>query len=532
MGKIDTKTSLIQNSNLFLHIADKGSIDISITDIDGSTFTIDSIADANFATTLGSDVDGVINRAIEIGDSVTLSHMATAANEGLTGTVTAVTDEQIAVTKTSAHTITNEAASADVNVVAFKKTYQFVEAGDLSFVDGCMGIILASKLVDMWDTLDLDKYLRPFTSIEPRAKSLASLNGWEPHDLSTINAIRDTALEIRTIATASADQIYHLFRSGDLKEATDQFKVWPSSQAELDAPFTAVMTGYINQLFKTYDSAGDDNRFSNGVTWFTRCAEQYKTIVMEEHEVDYAEIMPVSAANDADPKLIATDVSISGGGVWLNIDVTDDTIDYDGDVDSVIKQFDRWLEGDSQYNQTVHEKINWLLRQTSNINQGDAGDLRGDKQWPITTFSGNVFTIQGYLVNYKASQRNDLRVVDTSGVTWQWPSSMTLSVAAAAIAVGGTFTVYHTNTYGTDNAVLFQNESSVEQRDIPIELNVDIVMAFSSYTVDGHTGGDNLPVTIAFNKPGSIEPDIVEVVLAGTNITATISAAADPSYIA
>lgn len=532
MAKITAKASLVQASNLFLHIADKGGTDVALAFVSGIEWTISS-ATAAWTTTGSADADGVINRAVEIGDVLTYSHSSITGNEGITFTVTGVTATDITVDELVG-TPTAETAGADINIVAFKKTYQFVEAGALTFIDGCQGIVLASKLVDMWDTLNLDKYDRPFTSIEPRAKSLASLNGWETHDQDTTDAIRDTAMEVRDSATSSARQIYALFRSGSLNGGTDQFNIWPSSDAPITAPVALVMQGYANQMVLIYDAAGADNRDSNGVTWFTRCAEIGKTIVMEEHSLDYAEIVPVSAANAIDPKLVATDGTISGGGIYTNIDITDATIAYSGDVDSSFYDFDILIEGDNQTNQTVHEKVNWLLRQTTDINQSVDEVLRGDKQWPITTFSGEVFTVQGYLLNYSAAQRNDLRVIDDTVTTRQWPSIMTLSVAAPALAAGGTFSIWHSNTYGTDAAVLFQDEGGTPQQDITITspATVDIVMAYSTYSVDGHTGGNALDITISYNRPAFIEPDVVTTTLSGSNVTATISPAADPSYIA
>ena len=461
--------------------------------------------------------------------------MGNAANEGIVGTVTNVTALVLTADKTSGHTMVTETAGADLNVVATKKTYQFTEVGALSFVDGVQGIVLASKLVDMWDGLNLDKYLKPFNSIEPRAKSLASLNGWEPHDTSTINAIRDTALEIRATATSAAHQIYALWRSGDLNAGTDQFNFWASSDAELTAPNQAVMTGYMNQLFLIYDLAGADNRFSNGVTWFTRCAEPFKTIVMEEHEVDYAEIIPVSAANGIDPKLIIDDAS---GAPYSNVTFTNDTADYSGDVDGSPFNFDYLIDANTESNQTVHNFINYQLRLATDINGlGDGGTMRGDKQWPITTFSGEVFTVIGYLLDYSAAQRNDLRVVDTTPTTHSWPSVMTITITSGSLAIGGAFTIWHKESYGTDAAVIFQNESDVNQQDIVVAASVSVVMAYSTYAVDGHNsagagGGEPLPVVISVNRPGFIEPETVEATFSGSNISVALPNIPDPSYIA
>ena len=532
MAKITAKASLIQNSNLFLHIADKGGTDVALAFVSGIEWTLTS-ATAAWITTGSADVDGVINKALVVGDLITLSHTDNTANEGITGTITAVTATVITFDLVSG-TPAAETAGADMNIVAFKKTYQFTEIGALSFVDGVQGIVLSSKLVDMWDTLDLDKYDRPFTSIEPRAKSLASLNGWEPHDTDTQNAIRDTALEIRDSVTDAARQIYALWSSGSLNDAADQFTFWPSSDAALTAPTQAVMTGYINQLFLIYDVDGSDNRSSNGVNWFTRCAEAGKTIVMEQHDVDYAEIIPVSAANSIDPKLVASDGTISAGGIYASI-VYNSDVDgiYVGDVDGSNFNFDGYVEGNSQTNQTVHEKVNWLWRQSTDINNdGTGATLRGDKQFPLTSFSGEVFTLQTYLLNYNAAQRNDLRVVDNVDVTHQWPSSMTLTVTAPTLAIGGTFSVWHANTYGTDAAVLFQNEGAVNQQDITIAASVGIIMAYSTYAVDGHTPDTPLDVMISYNRPGFIEPDVIAATLAGSNLSVAISPTADPSYIA
>lgn len=541
MAKITSKASLVQNTNLFLHIADFGGSDIALADAGGGSWTLTSTAEiADWGATSGPDANGIYNRGLVVGDEITLSHMGNAANEGITGTVTTVASNVLTFNNASSTPVA-ESNSANINVLATKKTYQFVEAGGLDFQDGVQGIILHSKLVDMWDTLDLDKYFKPFASIEPRAKSMANVYGWEPHDQDTIDAIRDTALEIRNLPTDSAHKIYALWRSGDLhnvgdRQTTgDQFYFWPSSDAAMDPPTAAVMKGSINQLFLIYDAAGADNRFSNGVTWFTRCAEPLKTIVMEEHQVDYAEIMPVSAANALDPKLTVSDAS---GAPYNDVDYTNNTLVQSHLVDGVSHDFDAVVDANvdntnaNETNEVVHNRINWMLRQSTDINSGDGGQMRGDKQWPITSFTGDIFTVQGYLNDFNAAQRNNLRVVDDGGITRQWPSILTLIITAGSLAVGGTFSIYHKSSYGTSAAVLFQNESDVNQQDIAITGSDSIVMAYSTYNVDGHTPNTPLDIVIAYNRPGFIEPDTVEATLDGSNLTVALPLTADPSYTA
>lgn len=194
-----------------------------------------------------------------------------------------------------------------------------------------------------------------FTSIEPRAKALANKDGWEPHDFDTLNAIRDTALEIRPDATSAYTKSYALLRStGSLHETTDQMTFWSDNDAWDTAPNQAVMTGYLNQLVLIHDVP---NAVDNRGTWYSRCAEAGKTIVMESHDLQYAEIYPVSANNGIDPKLAdpgsgvpyTSDATIAAGGDYANIQYYSDVDGiYSGDVDGTPYDFYGYVDADSK----------------------------------------------------------------------------------------------------------------------------------------------------------------------------------------
>ena len=159
-------------TNLKLHVADKGGTDIAIS----KSASILTITNSVVDFTASSEAAGVVNRPLVVNDIIKLNHTTNALNEGVTAQITAVSAHSITATILTG-TGATEAAASDISITAFKKTYQFLAAGGLSFVDGVQGIILASKLVDLWDSSDLDKYDRVFASIEPRAKSIASING-------------------------------------------------------------------------------------------------------------------------------------------------------------------------------------------------------------------------------------------------------------------------------------------------------------------------------------------------------------------
>lgn len=529
MAKITSKASLVLGTNLKLHIADKGGTDIAINKA-GAVLTITS-STTNF--TGSSEAAGIVNRPLAIGDTITLSHTGNALNEGVTATISAAGANSLTATIVSGTGVT-EGAGADINIVAFKKTWQYLAAGGLSFVDGVQGIVLASKFVDLWDATDLDKYDPGFTSIEPRAKSIAAINGWEPHDASTADANRDTAMEIRPSKTAAATKIYALLRSTSNAHApTDQITYWYGGDAEMTAPSNFVMTGYANQNVLIYDYNGGAPIDKRG-TWYTRLAVEGKTTVMEQHSLNYAEIYPISAANAIDPKLIVSDATIAAGGIYANIDFNLDVDSiYSGSVDGTPYNFYGFIDGDSQTNEAVHQKINYLWRQATNVNSDGTGpQKRGDKQWPITSFSGDAFTVKSYLLNYKASQRNNLTLVDTGGNNRTWPSIYTLTPTAPALVVGGTFSLIHKDSHGTATPVYLKNEAGTDQKDITIAASQDIVVAYSTYANGGHTPNTPIDLVMTWNKPNAVEPDNTEFTLGPANQSVAMTPTADPSYTA
>ena len=530
MAKIIAKAGLVLGTNLKLHITDKGGTDIAITDNGDGTGTITSTV-VDFTAT--SELAGIVDKPIIVGDIITISHTTENNNEGKRVTATAVLANSITYDDTADGALTTEIAGSDINLTTFKKYYQYLEASGLSFIDGVSGIVLVSVMVDLWDATDLDIYDPAFTSIEPRAKSIASYNGWEFFDTSSFKASRDMALEYRDNSTSSARNIFTLLRSENTHAPTDQFTIWADSDTWDTAPTLAVTLGYINELVEVYDMAGADNRASNGVTWYARCMMPYKTPLMQPFSLEYAEIIPVASGNALDTKLTHTDGEISAGGVWANISFSSD-IDgiHEGLVQEISYNFYGNVEGDAQLNATVHEKMHWLYRQPIDVNTDGTGTpMRGDKQFPKTSFVGNEFYVDAYLTNYSTAQRNDLTLIDIIPVNRKWDVSASLVIEGDALSQGGTLSLIHEDTFGTSGAVYLKNEAGVDQKDIPITSSVGITIAYSTYNINGHTAGDPIPIRMSWNRAGVIEPDNKPFILSGDTLQ-SITSKANPSYIA
>ena len=499
MGKINNKTNLILGTNLFFHLVDISGTDISINIINSE------IISTTTDFTASSSNNGIISRAIKADDVIYLKNANEAANNSLELQVNAVLTNSIEYTVLSGTPI-DESAGANINIQAKKKTFQFLEDGKLNFVDGVKGLILSSVITDLWTNFDLDRYDPVFTSIESRAKSLAFINGWEPHDSDTLNAIRDTALEIRSSTIDNPHKIYALLRSNNLHDTTDQFYFWSENDSEMTAPNKAVMTGYINQLVLIYDENGDDNR---GI-WFTRCAEPRKTIIIEQHNINFAEIIHVYSENQIDPKLgdesgpYTPDSIISSD--YNKIKYKSKTTPISRNINGTIYTFSGIIKCNNYSNTKVHEKINWLLRQPININSDSGENVRGDKQWPLTSFSGDKFNLfDTFPDNFNILERNNLRVIDDNDNIIQWPIIVTLVIDVDVLGIGGTMNIYHENTFGSSDVVFLQNVNNENQENILIAATNSIIIEYSTYKVDGHTPNTPLDLRIAYNRPGFIE---------------------------
>ena len=230
-----------------------------------------------------------------------------------------------------------------------------------------------------------------------------------------------------------------------------------------------------------------------------------------------------------------SDATVAAGGVYANIDVNVDVDSlYSGDVAGTLRSFQGFIDGDTKENEAVHTKLHYLLRQPTNINSDGTGpQIRGDKTPPISSFSGDLITLQNYyLLNYNASQRNNLNLVDGTGATRSWPSAYVVTVAAPNVAIGGTFSIIHTDTFGSSGPTYLISDAAVLQQDRPIGSSVSIVVAYSTYNNGGHAPSTPIPLVLTYNRPGFIEPDNIDFTLSAANITVNISPTADPSYSA
>lgn len=523
MAKITDKTSLVLGTNLFFHLTDRQSTDISIDATNNKIVTGGAV---DFAADAGGT--GIRNNLFQVGKTIVINGSSNAANE-FTATITAVTATEITFSSPST-TPVDEAAGALMTVRQQEKYFEFEEAGGLSFIDGVSGSAFHSKFVDLWATVPF-RYFDPVTDdFEPRAKAIYILNHWDFFNADTRFAVRDTAVSVQpsTASPLSESKQYALLVSDPLHAVTDQFYFWNAADAEMDPPTAAVMTGYINQLVLIYDGP---NVIDNRGDWWVRCAEPGKTVAMQLRSLNYAEKVAVTVTNQIDPKLVADDATIAAGGIYENI-----VIEEDADsaqivtVDGADYTVERSVEAANQSNETVHEKINWLQRQPININADGTGPaIRGDKSIPFTSFVGENLYLDGFMTNIKATERNFVTFIDASGTEFAYPrvAGVTVSVPSSFAGATAQIGLIVRDTFGSSAAVPVQDELGNDL--------IDIVMDAASKSFAVVYPGSDIELAVIFEHPGVAIPYVDKENYSIQNLasqTFNLSPQQDGSYVA
>ena len=166
---------------------------------------------------------------------------------------------------------------------------------------------------------------------------------------------------------------------------------------------------------------------------------------------------------------------------------------------------------------------------------------RGDKQFPLTSFVGEVFTIQGFGANHASSDQNNLRFVDLTLTVRQYNTiaafALLLGAAFAAASPTPVVTVWVADTHGglAADAVVVDDASATPLQDVPLStISTSISFAYSTYSGGGHTPGTDLEILISYNQPGVAEADLFGPFTIQPNTTQgfQLSPRLDPSYVA
>lgn len=400
-------------------------------------------------------------------------------------------------------------------------TIQLSIAGNLS-TDGVTLQAVYSFLKEEWRTDDnLIKY--PFPLIAITEEQFELINSWNWADATTKNLIRDGGWR-RYAAdnSTSIEEYMNVTTLGTFAEATDLAYYLQVPAVSGGTPSDFVYDGPVNEAVQIYAAAGYGNYDYRGYfkAFLREEAKTYDSYdLLTEQNLTvltykkYA--LPLSNALDT-VKITHTDSQIASGAAYSNIDVTYYTAPQLRLIGGVNRSFHIIIDADGQLAELVYEKVQYLLRQPTNINTAGSPTVSGDTADELLVFIGDTLRTlyntewadRGYgggvhVDNYAAADTNRIEHTDDTGTARLYPFVSSGNLLFNDNLVDDPdayywmfFTSVPSGDYGTANAVLVQDNDGNTISGAASAASIEYTFDYDNNTQGGRTSGTNAPVTV------------------------------------
>lgn len=406
------------------------------------------------------------------------------------------------------------ADGTDVVVNTTTKTIRILTTGAVAnegATGGVTGQALYSWLKEEWKTnANYIKFPFPMEAITP--EQFEFINGWAPFDDATRKLLRTAGWTERSAGGAVLRRYMGVVSLGSLGVTDQPYYRFGSATA---TNFT--YPGPVNEAVQIYGDATNGNfDYTDGDNFDLYCRELGKTYAYSNNTQIGAPTLtyivyrfPLS--NGTDLKISAA--AITGDGTlgatapWSNITVQYYAVDQMFDVDgNAVNEPYRIIITDSAgtaTTQQIYEKIQWSLRQDSDIDTG-AGTVNGKVASALLSFVGDtlVGTNGVYISNLNANFLNSVDFYDYNGVLRRYPFVAAGTINFGANAGSGDFKYWMffvdtpTGDYGTANAIIVNDKDGVPITGTYSGSSVSWTFAYDANTQGGRTAETNAPVKI------------------------------------
>jgi hypothetical protein len=386
------------------------------------------------------------------------------------------------------------------------KTIELVLAGSCSY-DGVTLQAVYSKCKELWDTTDdLVKFPIPIISITEKKFDL--VNDWDFHNTLTKNLIRDAGWSLKNSSNASLEEYMGFITLGTLG-ASDQIYIQQTSSVTSWSDNT--FTGSANNAIKIYGANQWGNfDYRNYFKCFTReyakTYDQSQLSNIGETAVTY-QVYSFPLQNSTDVKVSHADPTVNTGSAYTDITCSFYSTPFTRTIGAGTYPFTTLINGDGATKEQIYEKVQYLLRQNSDINSksgsaGFLGTIIGKTATGMLTFVGDTLkTSPGVFVdNIANSDINYYEFYDTGSNKRVYPF-----VAAGTITFSDTlkndsrgiyklfFTSVPSGSFGSSSAIIVNDSNGA-----PITGSTSGSTSVSfTFDYDGNVQGGRTPQTDA-----------------------------------
>ena len=408
------------------------------------------------------------------------------------------------------------------------RTIQLVAAGNLVFKDGVTLQALYSKLVDLWATSTYQDSPFPMYAIDALSGQFqigtdgATFSGWTWADNDTRNALRDGGWSEYDVNGVLLQQFAGFVGLGSITPVSTVQPYYHISAT--DAPTNFPFTDQFNVGVKVYGNAANGNfdKRTYAKAFVREYGKKFKSSVLADTGATGTGANKVNflVSNEDDLKITtllgavqATADAAMANAPYNGITVAYYTADQVRSVAGVNRNFKIIIEGNGGTLEQIYAKIQYLLRQNSDINTGGtAGVKTGKIQDELLRFVGDTLvTSQSVFIDdVLAADSNRVEFYDDSNTlrTNLYTSAGTLNFNSVLVGAGSSYRLLFTappgggNDYGEAGAITVNNAAGV-----PITGTISAASISFDYDYDGNTqggfsGATERPVTLIGIRPG------------------------------
>ena len=409
------------------------------------------------------------------------------------------------------------------------KTIQLLEAGNLVAKDGVTLQAVYSKLVDLWATASYQDSPFPMYAIDALSGQFqigtdgATYSGWTWADDATRNMLRDGGWSEYSAAGVLVQQFAGFIGLGSIGPATtcQPYYHLATSDAPTDFPFT----DQFNVGIKVYGDAthGNFDKRTYAKTFIREYAKKFKSSVLADTGATGTGANKVNflISNEDDLKIINLlgSVEATGDAEMANAPYNGITVGYyvadqNRTIGGSQYPFTIIIEGNGGTLEQIYAKVQYLLRQNSDINTGGtAGPVTGKTAADLLTFVGDTLvTSQGvYIDDVLAADSNRVEFYDKNNVkrTNPYSSAGTITFNAPLIGAGSSYRMLFTappgagNDYGESGAITVNDASGTPITGTISSSSIAFTYDYDGNVQGGFTGGTDRAVTIIGIRPGS-----------------------------
>lgn len=394
------------------------------------------------------------------------------------------------------------------------KTIQLSAGGSSNIVayDGVTLQCVYSKCKELWKS-ESDLIRLPFPLISITEESFELVNGWDWYDTNTKNYVRDGGWSLKDASGVSQEEYMNVTSLGSFDDSNVDNAYY--LQASGGTPTDMVYTGEVNQAVKIYGDATHGNfdyrdYFKIFLREEQKLYDSYDLMTEQNLSVLTYKKYAMPLSNGTDLKVTHTDSVIATGADYTNIDITYYSTPQGRLIGGTTYYFHVIIEGDDKPAETIYEKIQYLLRQTGDIDEG-AGTVRGDIADELLQFIGDTLRtlyVQNYggvfIDNFQATDTNRLEFTDDTQTVRTYPY-----VAAGNLLFNDNlqndssayywmfFTSVPSGSYGTVDAIIVQDNSGDPiSGAVSGAASISFDFDYDGNTQGGRTAGTDAPVTV------------------------------------